>query len=442
MSRTCEEHRADLVSNIAGELAMLEKARLDAHVAHCVECRSVHRMLSMGLSAARDVPAPSAAEIEQRVLEVQADPIVEISGFTVRPTQLRFTRVAFVAVPMALAASVAIIAVSGALRAPAPAPSVPVVAVTAPAISPPAESVQPAPSPAAVAPVEQQASAYVRLVHGEGFKGTVTERSAEDTLLVVDGGAVAVAFAGGQGRRLQVLAGDVAVEVTGTRFYVERKEDDRVVVAVRSGQVDVRVGGSTHTLSSTQAVQIVGTSVSGFALQDGAFAWTDRAFLRAGEQHAAAVAPVAVAARVAPAPVVSEAPREQNNGALLGLFADAEARVYAGDKDGARALYQRVAADPAFQSKRALTQFELGRFLAVVDEDRAAARPVLDELARGSSNVAGDAALLLCRLDEATDPCGADQCLAQVAHRGGDIGRAAVSLRTKLQLPQRCETQR
>ncbi|MDP2339873.1 MAG: FecR domain-containing protein [Deltaproteobacteria bacterium] len=440
MSRTCEEHCAELIAHLAGELPVLEGTRLEAHLAHCAECRQVQRTFSLGFAAARDVPEVTSAEIEQRVLEVEADPILEVSGAFPRPRQ----RTSWAA-PMALAASVAVVAVGIGLRERLLPPAAPVV-VVAPAPAP-------APAPvvrAPVAPIEQQASPFVRLVHGDGFRGTVSERAPGDTLLVVDQGAVAVAFAGGQGRRLHVEAGDVVIDVTGTRFSVER--DLRgVTVSVRSGQVDVRVGFATHSITALQTVRIEAGTVAAVVVDAAAFAWADRAFLRDGEHHVAApvavVAPPVVVAPVVVAPVVVAAvhaaptPKE-TTGALLEVFAAAEDRAYAGDRDGARALYRRAATEPAFRTKRALAEFELGRFLAVVDKDREAARPVLAALAHGESNVAGDAALLVCQLDEASDPCAAEQCLAALVDRAGDVGRDAAALRTRLKTATRCESQK
>jgi hypothetical protein len=439
MSRTCEEHCADVVAHLAGELPMLEKARLEAHLARCPECRLVHRTFSLGFATARIVPEATELEIEQRVLEVEADPILEISGLVPRPRR----RMPAAALPLALAASVAVVAVGFGLRdrmMPGAAPVVVVAPVRAPAPVPaplPLPVAPTVPAPHLVNPVEEQASPFVRLVHGDGFRGSVSERTPGDTVLVVDDGAVAVAFAGGQGRRLHVDVGDVQIDVTGTRFSVERTLQ-AVTVAVRSGQVDVRVGSATHTITALQTVRIEGATVSAVVVDAAAYSWAESAFLLEGERHA----PVVKAAPAIVVPVAHAAPPRENTAELLAVFAAAEDRAHAGDRDGARALYRKAARDPAFGAKRSLAEFELGRFLAVVDKDREAARPVLTRLAHGSSNVAGDAALLVCMLDEASDVCGADSCLASLVENAGAVGRDAAALRTRLRTATRCETQK
>ncbi len=463
MSRSCEEHRADLMAHLAGDLAALEHARLEAHLAHCADCTALRRVLALGLAAARDVPSPTDAEIERLIQ--QAQPTTAVSR--IRPP----LRLLGLVVPLAAAAALAFVVIGTPPPQPPPLPG-PVAGLLPPArfsgLVPggPVDAgpvVLPASGPE---PVEAQPSAYVRLVHDGGYRGAVAERRAGETVLVVDQGSVAVSFMGGEGRRLRVEAGDVSIDVTGTRFYVARPDAARVIVGVRSGHVEVHVGASTRTLGPAEVLQIEGSAISNHSSDGDAFVWTDRPFLLSGERHADVhVDPQPPGAELSPsstpqragAPLVSasrndpdgnaRAPQHEATAALLALFADAEARTLAGDVDGARSLYRRGVSDPIFGSKRALAEFELGRFLALTDKDPAAARPLLDRLAHGSSNVAGDAALLLCRLDEATDPCASDRCLAKLAAAGGAIGRDAALLRTKFsalrpggQLQLRCQT--
>ncbi len=93
--------------------------------------------------------------------------------------------------------------------------------------------------------------AYLSTVHAQEGAHYALVSGAPNEIIRLHSGRVTVAVDKLQAdQRLRVLTGDAEVEVRGTVFDVEAKDDTLVAVRVIEGVVEVRRGGETHTLGA------------------------------------------------------------------------------------------------------------------------------------------------------------------------------------------------
>jgi hypothetical protein len=98
---------------------------------------------------------------------------------------------------------------------------------------------------------EQQSLASIRAFGGARFRRMSTP---PNETVGVESGRVAFEVTHlAPGQRFRVLTGDGEVEVRGTRFEVEARDDTLWAVTVSDGKVDVRVGGRTLRLQAGDA---------------------------------------------------------------------------------------------------------------------------------------------------------------------------------------------
>jgi hypothetical protein len=455
MSSPCQELRAQFVAHHQGELAPLQAQRLTLHLANCAACRATHGVLTGGLKALRDEPEPEAADVEALIAELAASPLLALPAIPQHKSPPRRFAVLAAWAP-ALAAGVAAVVVGARLLLPAPATAPQMTAPTAQLDdhAPPVLNEGPPPPPPTPTPVdlgtEEQPTRHVRVVRSAGFTGTV-KADGSNTYLTVEQGALAVAFQGGQGRRLQIEAGPVSINVTGTRFFVDRRADG-VRVGVKSGTVEARTAAGTWRLSAGEDIELGldGEERTGAGASPAA-AWLERTFLVQGEALVVVPSPAPRPTRSnsgdagdagdvdeAPPAEPPAAPTPKGTGALMALFGEAEGLVAAGDREGARRLYEAAVGDDGFAAQRTLARYELARFLALVENDAAAALPRLRDLSREPGSVGDEASLLVCQLHEPSNPCEAARCLESAKETRPAVRLDAERLANRWHLTARC----
>ncbi len=382
MTDACTTTREVLVAFLRGELKPLERTRIDSHLAHCSRCAALRRELSLALAEASAL-APTVDSERLQYLAAGLAPYAEArqdgGGWRLATLGLAFT-------------SVALLAALGLVRflgdhtsAPAPrgAPGV----VAAP-IAPPLRL---SPSP------------FVRLLATANWDGLVTQEGRR-TEITLTRGVVAIAFAGGKGRRLRVVTPAATIDVVGTRFFVDARVGS-TLVGVVSGRVRVLSGVNTHSLSAGDTSRF----------------WADAP---AEPAHAPAAAVLAQHEFLASLAGESGRARARDKGSapvyVLDRIAKAEALALAGKPDLAIAAYEKCAGDPAPDDDgyRDQCRYELARLYGFTRGDLAHAKRILRELkVGGGGELRALATLALCELDLAHDPCGAAFCLGEVVER-------------------------
>jgi TolA-binding protein len=217
---------------------------------------------------------------------------------------------------------------------------------------------------------------YLATIHAQDDARYARVSGAPNEIVRLHQGRVTVAVEKlAAGQRLRVLTGDAEVEVRGTVFDVEARDDVLVLVRVIEGVVEVRRGGTTTVLQAGERWDVpleaaarvpVAPPVGGAEVepvkQDSpqvAGGMGDDAKEDSGDKSAAANAavPVRLVDRrsaqagprrvAAPGPKRRKARRAQRNGASAGGSGNSEARLVPGD--AAPSSPARVAPEPALE---------------------------------------------------------------------------------------------
>jgi ferric-dicitrate binding protein FerR (iron transport regulator) len=406
MTQLCEEQRPLLIAYLKNELAPLESARLESHLARCRRCTALKDEVSRSFGAAKAwKPEVSGERMDQLV--------ARLSPYIAEAERTRGTRAPFFALGGALAAGAAAIAI--------------VVAISF--LGGTNQPLEPAPARPEPSVIAVRPTPHIKLVASTSWDGRVDAIDATRSEISMSRGFAVVEFEGGQGRRLVVRAPGVTVEVVGTRFFVEVPlGGKRSIVGVTKGKVRVVTASRLDEIAAGQtkayaesgdlAAESYAPSALGF-VKDPAFA----------DSHAPAASEASSATReneVEGSPKAAGLDQDQSASAHASarshstasseanaLLARAEDRTRGGDLDGALALYRELAdsPDPKLTPYRALARYETARILGFKRDDKKGAASILRDLAKNGGEVATEAAFALCELDLSTAPCRAADCL-------------------------------
>lgn len=443
--KTCADFRGQMFAYVRGELLALERAHVESHIERCRSCASLEKKCARSLEAL-DAYAPRSEVEHVERLKKRLVPYVA-AGKPSRPS--------YVPIASALAAAAAITAVLIFMpRDEVAEESVPELAAeTARDLDPPALPVLPA--MAIEAAVRHELSPNLHVIAAREWDGRVVSNRPEDLRVEMKTGFAVMAFKGGAGRKLTVVAPNVEVEVVGTKFFVHVLANGHTAVGVVSGSVRVRSaqGNELVEAGGSRAFGAVGPSIPAEAAATPAIDLEDPFIEDHGHDpepvvpvtelvESTAVPKTSVArpkliekAEPAEKPIeetkVEEAPKEPEEEkepedtqpdlpavTAAGLLAEAERLVSAGRVDEALHLYDWALAseDEAIRSKRSLYRYEMARLLGFEKNERAKARDIFERLAlTASGEVRTQAAFAVCELELAESACNAATCLRAIA---------------------------
>lgn len=243
----CPEVEAELMAHEAGELDVLRRARVDAHVAHCARCRGTAAALRRDLEAARAWdPSLEPAELERLARRVVvASPRAPAAARVVAAAALAATVAGVVwglerHTPRADEAAVT--ALPSAVGAPSGG--------HAPAVEPVSGAMDLAIASRMEPPARAaQWAAGVRAVTSEDWTGRLSRRAGAVELEAVRGFAVITVDPGHP--PLVLRAPDVVVEAREGRVFVEVLPGRPTRVQLLSGRADVVREGRREVLSAS-----------------------------------------------------------------------------------------------------------------------------------------------------------------------------------------------
>jgi len=417
---TCEEHLTAMVEYLRGELEPLQQTRLESHLGHCDSCAAARDQLASGLEAAQNwQPELDAETLERRIARLA--PYMEP-----RPERISL-RLAWIAGAMATAALIVALGLVIGSRQEQTLPEEPTTVfdfsdgiafdVGEPALT------------------RHQPTAHVRLIAPRDWDGAMV-REGRRTTIDMSRGFVAVAFAGGKGRRLRVITPSLRVDVIGTRFVVDVAEDGITTVAVSQGKVRVNTGRRA-TLVAAGQVRAVDTDGQLIA----ASAPPSIRYLE--DEYLVEHTPPARRrrARAEPPSGPAESPAEPAVAISDVLDQLARAEELANDDQVAAAvtIFESCAEDahPSYHPYRDLCRLQLARLVGFKQGRLAQARALLRRLSQNRGQVGREAALALCELELAKDPCAAKACLEEMATGDDSARREAAGLLGRWNLEER-----
>ena len=377
---SCEHHQSELVAFVRGELESLPRQRLASHLAHCASCSALARTLARGLAAARDWEPEVAPDHLDR-LTGRLAPWLETAPAP-RRAAWRWAA-AGAALAFAVAAGAALLA-------------------------PLRRSVDPD-----VAALELAPTPFVRVVADARWDGVVSGGPSA-LVYAMTRGAAGFSFTGGEGRRLSVRTPLGEVRAVGTRFVVALAGDG-LTVAVGDGEVRVSTAAGEVAVPAGVEARFDGDGAERArgALAAASMAILERPFLA----HAAAVGlDFEGTPALAPGLDLAGEPTAPRAG-LLARLERAEQLAAGGQARAAVSIYASCARERGLAVVLAdLCRLEAARLTAFALGEPERARPVLTRLARtAQGETRRQAALALCELDRARDPCGAAGCLRRIA---------------------------
>lgn len=401
MNPTCHSQREVLVEYVLGELDGLKAARLEAHLDNCESCARAHARLVEGLGAARSFE-PKVADEE---LERRSRRLAPFLAVDERPARFggfgRFTWVVAGAAACAVGVAMLVGLPPSALR---PGAEVAQVVEDLPAVAPSAPVAAFAPGPVQ----HQQLTPHLKAVTSPEWQGRVSHPEPGVTQVDMDAGFAVLDFEGGQQRILRVQAPQVHVRVLGTRFFVEARSGIPTAVGVITGRVEVRSKDQVEVLGAGQV-----------RAYDASGAYTpDRANLRSQAHHEdvylARVAPE-VEPPAPPTPASARKPAEAKAPDHVGALTRAEGLVRAGRVAEGLEVYQALLDAQPPAEIRDLARYEQARVWGFERRDYARAERALRALAQhAQGEVKTQAALALCEVALAQDPCQAQRCLLEL----------------------------
>ncbi len=447
---TCPQVRPRLVAFVKADLPALEVTLVEAHVAHCAACSDVVQVLEQGFAMAdrRDSDLPGVGVGVGVDLGVGVDVGVDFRGDGPAQLAARVARSARTRRMLPLvSAAAAIVVVVGAVgwQLSSSPRSAGGVIVGVPAVPAPTAGPQSAVAAQSTAQSMEGGEAsvdgdggglertrptpHLRLVAAPGWQGSVERRDDVTTEVHLRQGAVAFAFAGGQGRRLLIDTPAGAIEVVGTRFVVD-VVDAGMAVSVQHGRV--RLLNSGRLVEAGERV-VVGAGPDS-PLQGRAGSRTGAARLLSDSFLDDPVNPATT-----PSPTTSASRDRRSLTYVVDEIDRAEQALRAGRRGEGLAIFAALRADPAWARQRDVVDFEEARLRGLVLGDVDEARRRLRRLADRSGGVADEARLALCELDIARQPCVARACLRHVEERGGPQAQSARRLLQRSQVAERCE---
>jgi hypothetical protein len=386
----CPEVEAELVAHTRGELDPLRRARVEAHVAHCVCCRSTEAALRRDLGAARAWD-PSLEPAELARLTRRVVPTLPARG-----------RAPWAAGALALAAAAGAVVVLG-VRAP-PADEV---AVTSPlpALVEPAAGHGPAVSPVsgamslAIAPtVDPPARAArwgagVRAVTSDDWSARLLRREGVVELEAVRGFAVITVEPGHS--PLLLRAPDVVVQSGEGRVFVEVLPGQPTRVQLLGGRAELVREGRRETLAVAPGAAPEASAQGLLEATAGSAARTSAA--PPGRPGAPRSARTPAVRGPVDAPAVARAIHPSAE--ALARVLEAEALVQGGQRDQAERVLAEGARVVEGARARDLLRWEHARLVAHDPARRAEALRLLAALAtEGHGEAAVQAAALRCQL--------------------------------------------
>ena len=279
--------------------------------------------------------------------------------------------------------------------------------------------------------VRQDVGEHLRWVHNKRWRGAFRHQGSE-FFLRLDEGWGAFAFAGGEGRRLEVQAPAARVEVVGTRFWVSVGAQGQTEVAVAEGMVRVwpSRGASSLELRSGQMLSIdVQGDLERMAHGSGqALSWRmlNDSYLLGASRHEPQPVKKVLATRgrgterklkhraLQPGGR-RRAERAETGRDALAALERAEQLLLSGDVGAAEKAYQGLAGrypKGRLQRYGALARLALARLWAFERQRTAEARELLESLARSDgAEIGRQARITLCEIDLEEEPCAARLCL-------------------------------
>jgi hypothetical protein len=391
---TCEEHLTAMVPYLKDELEPLRRTRIESHLGHCESCAAVRDRLAAGLDAARDwQPELEPDELDRRVARL--GPYLADSSPTPRLAWL-----AGAAIPVVLIA-VGVVLWTGRDEA-VVAPEEPTTVFDF------SDGLSFDVIPGEPALTRHEPTPYVRLIAPRHWDGAMV-RQGRRTTIEMSRGFVAVAFAGGKGRRLRIRTPLVQVDVVGTRFVVDVAENDVTTVAVSQGRVRVQAHGRTVMVRAGQ-VRAVDASGEVSATAPPSTRYLEDEYLVSHTPPRPKPARPTREPRDEPRPTIAISD-------VLDQLARAEDLANDDQVAAAITIFQSCAEDQdaSYDPYRDLCRLQLARLLGFKQGEPAAARRLLERLARRPGPVAREAALTLCELALERDPCRAKACLEEIA---------------------------
>jgi hypothetical protein len=410
-ARGCAEARAWLTAHAVEDLPPLERAFVDAHLAHCPACAALRSELARGFVAARgplpDVDESHLVDLVRAAAPGELGPPLQAPERAARTVPLWTVG----ATAFGVAASLALLLL-------------PVL----PSLEREGAASKDAP---AIEPSYLEPTPHVRVVTAGGWVGkTIVDGDRVD--VEMSAGEAAFSMRGGAGRALRVSTPGGIVEVVGTRFAVRLEEGASVSlqVSVIEGKVILQTDKGREEIAAGEVLTVdEGRRVRGpldpeqpTVLHD-PFLSLPAAASRSSKANGAGNP-----GRVGPPPVPPAAGLDQ----LLPRLEEAQRLGRAGDREAALSRYRELELDARFEPHRELIAYDRARLRGLVLGDVEAAREELGRLARSARpTVASEAALTRCELERPRDACAAVACLERIVAQGGAAAADARRLQVR-----------
>ncbi|MBN1962703.1 MAG: FecR domain-containing protein [Deltaproteobacteria bacterium] len=421
---TCAQYQDELVAHAQRELKGLAAQRVNSHLAHCYNCRSIADSLNIAIATAKEEKYV-VANSELTRLQQRLQPYVEAADRQKRHARWSLSAILVASAVAALAALVVW------------------VHQTQPFMHDTTTLIATAPSP------------FVRVVSDVVTDG-VTQGDQQHLIYNFTKGTVAFDFIGGQGRSLIVQTPLAHIRAVGTRFAVSLNDNESIIVAVGEGQVAIDNNTQHLLVSAGQQVLLDKTTINAKMQNISAqmYSYLNNSYLTnhhevfANLQFATNADKSAGATMqvdgittinkrkinknmVAPAPArTAHVARSQgqNNFAktikkirhetsdFLPRLTQAEQMQQAGSYLKALAIYDECLRVAGLErSITDLCRFERARIYGFALGQSERAREVFVRLAKtGVGEVQKQAMLALCELQRALEPCAAVACLSQL----------------------------
>lgn len=399
--KACRGPRALLMDYALGELDPLKMQRVETHVQRCEECSSLLARYRTAFDSARSwEPRIDDSEIDQMVDRLT--PYMEAG----RPRRVPYYVGAGIGALAAAAAAVFFTTRTDSIGSPSPA-AAPIAATRTMTIPEPESEPEPTVEPV----VRQRPTRHLRVVASKTWNGAIQKKSKKLTKVKMTKGFAVMSFEGGRGRKLEIEAPDVTIEVIGTRFYVEAKPGEPTVVGVVSGKVRVRSKkGDEQILEAGKASAF---DASGAKPVDSVRSTAHHADDFLEYEPTKPKPPKRRAVAPKPPPPKKADPMD--------VLLEAERLVREGENAAAAAAYTK-AIESGAGSMAPLMRYERARLWAFKMKRPNAARAELAKLAKTKGEVAVQAALTLCEMQRSREPCRAKECLDDLAKSG--VGEA------------------
>lgn len=410
----CAEHRARALDFVLGDLAGLERTRMEAHLDRCDGCREVAGRLSAAFTAAKRWPPESSArELEQLIGRLEP-----YFGGEEAPREPWFVwSGSFKAILTAAAVTAGIVFWASYSKDSSyskdqvtPAPVV--------AVAPIAAQEEPAPAPEIVRLTPRP---NLKLIAGGGWDGKIGGESEEHTSIVMSRGFAMIDFEGGAGRKLWVGAPNAAIEVVGTRFFVDTAKTGLTTIGVIAGKVVVSAPSGRATISAGQR-RAFGEGDKNIHSAAENFA-ADPFLERSPAREKLAVATTKPAVIAPPVNAVSKPVLDPLDPLdPLAELAAAQRLARGEDPKSALAKYDALLEELDPEAPLApLVRYERARLLAFVLHEKSRGALELHAVAdSGRGEASLQAKLSLCELRLADDRADAARCLEELRARGHD----------------------